>query len=424
MTKKLLHKTFVTYLTYAVLVLLVSAPLFYFSTKQLYIEDADEALLLHKNEFLQFKLTNLKQSDIAVWNKFNRDILIKEPQLCTKDSFFYTYYYDSLAKENEPYRELNTPIIIEGKPYTYAAKINLVETEDLIKNIAILFLIIICLLLVGLLFIYKKSSENIWKPFYETLQQIENFEIDQTNLPQFKNSNIEEFNRLNYSLQNLIQRNISIYKSQKEFIENAAHELQTPLAIFQAKIDSLLQTGDFTATQYQIINTLNQTIARLNRLNKNLLLLSSIENGKLYVEKKTLNIKNIIEKQFNFFEEQANAKKITIQKELLDNVNCIANLALLEILINNLLMNAIKHNIVNGSIHIQLNQQSLCITNTGKPAPLNLNKLFIRFAKSNPSEQGTGLGLAISKKIADINGWSLIYKFTNHNIHTFCLHLK
>lgn len=424
MTKKLLHKTFVTYLTYAVLVLLVSAPLFYFSTKQLYIEDADEALLLRKNEFLQFKLTNLKQSDIAVWNKFNRDILIKEPQLCTKDSFFYTYYYDSLAKENEPYRELNAPIIIEGKPYTYAAKINLVETEDLIKNIAILFLIIICLLLVGLLFIYKKSSENIWKPFYETLQQIENFEIDQTNLPQFKNSNIEEFNRLNYSLQNLIQRNISIYKSQKEFIENAAHELQTPLAIFQAKIDSLLQTGDFTATQYQIINTLNQTIARLNRLNKNLLLLSSIENGKLYVEKKTLNIKNIIEKQFNFFEEQANAKKITIQKELLDNVNCIANLALLEILINNLLMNAIKHNIVNGSIHIQLNQQSLCITNTGKPAPLNLNKLFIRFAKSNPSEQGTGLGLAISKKIADINGWSLIYKFTNHNIHTFCLHLK
>src|SRR5690606_26525908 len=149
----------------------------------------------------------------------------------------------TLNAENEPYRELNLPVSIEGKPYTYSARINLVETEDLMKSIALLFFIIISLLLIGLLLINKRLSLNLWKPFYETLQQIEQFEIDKSNQPKLTDTNIEEFNRLNQSIEKLIERNTSIYHSQREFIENAAHELQTPLAVFQAKIDTLIQSA-------------------------------------------------------------------------------------------------------------------------------------------------------------------------------------
>ena len=417
MTKKLLHKTSRAYLIFAVLILIISAPLFYFLTEKLYIDDADEALILRKNEFLQFSVSQLKITDIAVWNKFNRDIKITKALALKKDTIFYSYYYDTLYAENEPYRELNLPISIEGKPYTYSARINLVETEDLIKSIALLFLIISSSLLVGLLLINKKLSLNLWKPFYETLQQIEQFEIDKSNQPRFAVTNIEEFNRLNQSIEKLIERNTSIYHNQREFIENAAHELQTPLAVFQAQIDTLIQSADFSNEQYEMLSSLNDSVSRLTRLNKNLLLLSKIESDN-YTEKQIISLNEAIEKHFDFFTEQAKAKKLTIKTELSETVSTNSNPVLAEILISNLFLNAIKHNVAYGQILVTLSNYSLTFSNTGQPQPLVADKLFNRFSKSNPSAQGNGLGLAIIKKIADLNKWKITYSFAN-NLHSF-----
>ena len=359
----------------------------------------------------------MKETDIPVWNKFNRDIKIIEAKPLQKETIFYSYYYDTLNAENEPYRELNLPVTIEGKPYTYSARINLVETEDLMKSIALLFFIIISLLLVGLLLINKRLSQNLWKPFYETLQQIEQFEIDKSNQPKLNDTNIEEFNRLNQSIEKLIERNTSIYHSQREFIENAAHELQTPLAVFQAKIDTLIQSAEFTEPQNQILSSLNDSVSRLNRLNKNLLLLSKIENDN-YTEKQTISLNEAIEKHLDFFTEQAKAKNLTIKTELNVAVSINSNPVLAEILISNLFLNAIRHNVIDGQIVVILSSSSLTFSNTGQPQPLVADKLFNRFSKSNPSEQGNGLGLAIIKKIADLNGWSVYYGFGN-NVHSF-----
>jgi len=417
MTEKLLHKISRSYLIFALLILIVSAPLFYFLSEKLYIEDADEALILRKNEFLQFSLSQLKETDIPVWNKFNRDIKIKEATQLKNDTIFYNYYYDSLAQENEPYRELNLPITIEGKPYTYSARINLVETEDLMKSVALLFFVIISLLLIGLYIITKRLSLNLWKPFYETLQQIEQFEIDKNNQPKLKETRIEEFNRLNQSIEKLIDRNTSIYHSQREFIENAAHELQTPLAVFQAKIDTLIQSAEFSEEQYKMLSSLNDSVSRLNRLNKNLLLLSKMENDS-YNEKQTINLNEAIEKHFDFFAEQAKSKNLTIKTELKETVAVKSNPVLAEILISNLFLNAIRHNVSDGQVLVTLSNHSLTFSNTGQPQPLVADKLFNRFSKSNPSEQGNGLGLAIIKKIADLNNWKISYSFSN-NLHSF-----
>jgi signal transduction histidine kinase len=419
MTKKLLQKISRSYLIFAVLTLIVVAPIFYFASEKLYVEDADEALLLRKNEFLQFSLSELKETDIPVWNKFNRDIKIKEATQLKTNTIFYSYYYDTLSAENEPYRELNLPISIEGNPYTYSARINLVESEDLMKNIAVLFFIIISLLLIGLFIITKRLSLSLWKPFYETLQQIEQFEIDKTNQPKLKETRIEEFNRLNQSVQKLIEKNTSIYHSQKEFIENAAHELQTPLAVFQAKIDTLIQGSEFTEKQNQILSSLNDSVSRLNRLNKNLLLLSKMEND-IYSEKQTINLNEAIKKHFDFFAEQAKSKNLTIKTELKETVALKSNPVLTEILISNLFLNAIRHNVIDGQVLITLSNYSLTFSNTGQPQSLVADKLFNRFSKSNPSEQGNGLGLAIIKKIADLNNWNISYSFAD-NFHSFSM---
>ena len=417
MTKKLLYKTSKVYLIFSVILLTVSAPLFYYITARLYIEETDETLVLHKNEFLKLTVPTLTTAEIENWNKYNRNIKIEPIQSGSSDTLFYTAYYDTLEAELEPYRELNALIIIGGNPYTYSASINLVETEDLMESIALLFLTIIFLLLVGLFIITKKLSIHLWKPFNETLNQIEKFEIDKSNQPKLTSTNIEEFNRLNKSIEKLIEKNTSIYHSQREFVENAAHELQTPLALFQAKIDTFIQSAEFTNEQYEMLSSLNDSVSRLNRLNKNLLLLSKIENDN-YSESETICLNDTIKKHLDFFLEQAKAKNLTIKLELSEITNVKSNPVLAEILISNLFLNAIRHNISHGQIFIKLSNQSLLFSNSGQIQTLVEHNLFNRFSKSNPSEHGNGLGLAIIKKIADLNNWTISYSFSD-NLHSF-----
>lgn len=399
------------------MLLIVSAPLFYFTTERLYIEETDETLILHKNEFLKYSLPNLTTNDISNWNKYNRNVKIEPYRNLGNDTIFYNSYYDTLDAETEPYRELNASILIDGNPYTYSARINLVETEDLMESIAMLFLVIISLLLVGLFVITKRLSINLWKPFNETLNQIEKFEVDKSNKPKLAETNIEEFNRLNKSIEKLIEKNTSIYHSQREFVENAAHELQTPLAVFQAKIDTLIQSFDFTQEQYKMLSSLNDSVSRLNRLNKNLLLLSKMENDN-YNEKETIYLNETINKHLDFFTEQAKAKNLNIKIELTEKISVKSNPVLAEILISNLFLNAIRHNINDGQILVKLSNHSLLFSNSGQLQPLVAHNLFNRFSKSNPAEQGNGLGLAIIKKIADLNNWRISYSFAD-NLHSF-----
>jgi signal transduction histidine kinase len=262
-------------------------------------------------------------------------------------------------------------------------------------------------------------SLSLWKPFYKTLKQIESFEIDKTRKPEFTKTEIEEFNRLNSSIEKLIEKNTAIYKTQKEFIENAAHELQTPLAVFQAKIDTLIQRTDVTKEQSEILDSLNENVSRLNRLNKNLLLLSKMENA-VYNDKQTISLTNCIKKNLDFFTEQARAKHLIIKIDSGEDFEVKSNPVLADVLISNLFLNSIKHNIEQGEINISTNNSSLIFTNSGRAQSLNSEHLFNRFSKVNPSEDGTGLGLSIIKKIADINGWQVSYNYSN-NLHSFTI---
>lgn len=417
MTKKLLYKTSRVYLIFSVVILLVSAPLFYYITEKLYADEINDTLILHKNEFLQYAISSFKIIDIESWNKYNRDVKIKPSEKTKRDTIFQTSYFDTLDNEIEPYREIHSPITIEDKPYTYVAKINMIETKDLLQSIASLFIIVILILLVGLYFTTKLLSRKLWKPFNNTLAQIEHFEIDKNKQPHFWETDVEEFNRLNRSIEKLIEKNSIIYKNQREFIENAAHELQTPLAVFQAKIDTLIQLPNITQEHSEILSSLNDNVSKLNHLNKNLLLLSKIENN-TYQSKERIVLNDIIQKNLFFFKEQATAKNITIQTLLEDELKIESNSALVEILINNLMLNAIRHNVFNGQISVVITGKMLTISNTGQNKPLVSDRLFVRFAKSNAEEQGNGLGLAIIKRITDLNNWQIEYSFQK-DLHIF-----
>lgn len=415
---KLLNKTFFVYTLSSIIVLIVAAPIFYFSIVQLYIEDVDETLHLYKKEFIHYYLPNFKQSEIENWNRYNRDIKIEscDASASRHTNYFYKDFYDVLDNENEPYRVLQSRIEIEGKIYTFTARISLLESEDLIKNISILFVVLIALLLAVLIFVTSRFSKRIWQPFRNTLEKIKVFDLSAQQNIYFDKTEIKEFEELNQSLQKLTDKNILVYIQQKAFIENASHELQTPLAVLKSKLNLLLQNKNITNEQAKLLEAIDLPLSRMTRIIKNLLLLAKIEN-KQFTQKENIELTEVINETLELLIDYTNAKQISVAKNLSEKLLVSCNKTLLEILVNNLLINSIVHNTEQGKIQINFSNKILTVSNPGK-TKLNNEKLFERFAVSSSQTTNSGLGLAIVKEICNRNHWKISYSFKN-NFHLF-----
>jgi signal transduction histidine kinase len=316
--------------------------------------------------------------------------------------------------EYEAGRGLISFIQVGDKFYKIQIIESKVETEDLIRLIFLITIGLIVLLLLVLLTTNRFILSRLWKPFYNIMQELRGFNIaDNKEIPKFEN-NIDEFKELNEVVSTMTAKAKNDYKDLKAFTENASHELLTPIAVINSKLDTLIQTENFSPVQSKLLNDLYGGVSRLNRLNQSLLLLVKIENHLLH-EQQQINLRVIVEEMINQFEEVFADKEIKLT-HYLDEKEIYANRYLVEILVSNLINNAIKHNLRGGEIVIDLNSDSLTIQNTGGPAPLT-EQVFTRFYKSSGSE-GSGLGLTISRQICENFGFSLKY-FYLANYHTF-----
>ncbi|MGQ2983045.1 sensor histidine kinase [Flavobacterium sp.] len=422
MTKRLLHKTLRYYVFYSLVILVVAAVLFFYLARMVYRSDADRELSVLREEFVRLTIPGLEQGEIAAWNSYNRDMKIKgNSKGFERDTLYYHSYYNCLSEKYERYRVLNSPVRIGDRDYIFSAKINVIGSDELIMGIVGVFTIVMALLLVGLLFITGRLSLTLWKPFYTTLNQIERFEIDKMQAPELAITGIAEFDRLNQAITKLIAKNTLIYASHGEFVENASHELQTPLAIFKAMLQTLVQRPDITPGQFELLENINIAASRLSKINKNLLLLSKLESTQ-FDAMETLSVNALVERHLPFFIEQASALDIDIQYGSEAPISVLANPVLLEIAINNLLLNAVRHNRVNGSIAVTIGERFIRISNTGATDALDGQRLFERFSKANTSASGSGLGLSIVKRITVLNQWKITYYFSG-SLHFFQLEL-
>lgn len=417
--KKLLSRTLAYYAAFALLMLALAIPFFYWLSKEMHYNDVDEAIRLREMEYFQEKKwESLSPVEIAKWNEYNRDIkIVPDTVNSLKDRIVDQVFYDELDDEWEPYRVLYRDIDLNDRKVLLMIRLNLIETEDLWKTSAILLTSIFIILLAGFLLITKWVSSRLWAPFYQLLEIIDAFDIEKKELPVFPASHTLEFVKLKQAVEKLISHTLKAFEREKEFTQNASHELQTPLAIFQSKLDLLLQSPGISESQAAILQQLYDASARLLRLNKKLLQLAKIENIQ-YLEKVELNVKNMVLEVMDYFSEQGEEKKLKISLMPSEELIISANRGLIEILINNLFLNAIQHNVDSGEIWISVEKNSLTIQNSEQNEPLDPEKIFRRFSKSSPMDRSTGLGLAIVKKIADLNSWKIVYEYVQ-NLHTF-----
>lgn len=424
--KPLLSKTTKPFIIYVLIILVISIPVYYFVVDAIWKHELDE-----HNEIVAEKtssqINSLKLSEeklletIKLWNKIQPTTNIRnlEKNDNLRDSIFILEKPHSFLdfEEIDRFRCLSKVIYLNKKPYRFNIETNIEESQETIFFISATTVFLFILMVGGLLILNRRLSKSVWKPFRETLDQLKTFNLNNQTKIEFSNTDVSEFEELNQSLSKLIEHNISVYKTQKEFTENASHELQTPLAILKNKLDLLLQNEDLTEKQYQIAEDMNRALSRSSRINKNLLLLSKIENNQF--DNSEISLDELLNQSMAILQEHFEQKNIAVHSDISPQVKVNGNITLTEILINNLILNAIRHTPANGSINIKLTSSVFEVSNSGSQK-LNADLLFKRFSRFSKDNNGSGLGLAIVKEICKSQNWNIDYKFEK-NYHTFSI---
>ncbi|ANH82652.1 two-component sensor histidine kinase [Niabella ginsenosidivorans] len=403
---KLIRYIVIRYSLYTILLALLLVPLFYLLVQHIMIDNLDEALIFEKN-WINKKLQTGSLKDFTSYN--NSTTITPATAQPARDSFYSKNIFIPDDQEWVKHRILEAVLHINGQYYHVQIEKSMLEGEDLVKSTLLLQLGFIFFLLIGVFMINRKLSKNIFHPFKDTLNKLSLYRVDNHRVPEFTDTRIIEFQQLNRSLELLLHRNATLYKAQKEFTENASHELQTPLAVIQSKLDLLLQTP-VSREQAGLIEELTNGIRKLQKLNRSLLLLTKIENNQ-FPETEQILLARIIEYNKEQFSGRMKEKKLRLIVQDITTVAVKANSSLIEILVSNLFSNALRHTPHGGTITVSLFNNELSISNTAAGAALDPACIFHRFNKQSADSKSMGLGLQICKKIAELYDYQLNYTF-------------
>lgn len=386
----------------------------YFIIQAIILNDAKESLL--EREFL-IKKHILKTGEIP--NIYPTvEVKIIDHRITEKPKFKEVQIENELEKELEPFLEYSSQVKIGDWYYSIKLRQSSFERADLALILALfLFILLLSAFAISYL-ITGKMNKSIWAQFEHNLGEIEKFSFHEKQNLNLIKTDIEEFDRLDKVVTDLTEKLRSDYFSLKEFTENASHEIQTPLSIVLLNLEEVLQQDLNSETFQKVVSSIN-AIKRLSSLNQSLILLTKIENRQFKAEQLII-LNDIVRRKISEFEPFFETKKLNVELHSEQDFKMIINEQLAELLIGNLLTNAVNHNIQGGRIHISIQENKLEIYNTGEENSLTDNTIFNRFAKSN--SKSFGLGLAIVKNICET--YNLEIHYHKNDFHCFIITSK
>lgn len=195
-----------------------------------------------------------------------------------------------------------------------------------------------------------------------------------------------------------------------EYIQDLSHELLTPLAIIRSKAELLLQSPNLKEDDLNNIDAILKTVQRMIKLNQSLILLSKLDN-KVFVDTTSFDVANLVTDSLEKFEDLIRMKNLTVRIDKGADQLIVANLNVMEILISNLIKNAVFHNHSSGHVKIYCDQSKFKISNSSQSVPDG--DLFARFNSSNSDANSLGLGLSIVKKICEVMQYRIEQHFEN-----------
>jgi len=315
-----------------------------------------------------------------------------------------------------PFELLSSQFEWNKDKYIVSAYVSSTEISHLIIKVFITEAVILLLLLLSIVLLNKRNSQILWKPFFETLTKLKEYDVtrnESISLPD--ETNTKEFKELNVAFVDLIGKVNIAYYNQKQFVDNASHEMQTPLAIIRSKLELLINQPGLTESTAAQLGDITEANDKLSRMNRTLLLLAKIENNQ-FLNTESINFSDLLHREVSLLKKHYDDDFPTLTLSVTDDITLVANLSLLEILIHNLVINAVEHNIQGGSISINLSNSLLIIENTGLPLSQPAQTLFERFKKGSHKSRTTGLGLALVKQICVLYNYNVVYKYA-HGLH-------
>jgi two-component system OmpR family sensor kinase len=302
--------------------------------------------------------------------------------------------------------------VINGVHYTISSKAMLVEPDDIyLTGIILVFAWTFVFLIALVILLSELISWHILKPFNDTLDAIQQFEIDQENTINVQETQTTEFRELNNFLVKMSNKAKNSYIALKEFSENASHELQTPIATMKAKIE-LLMESELEEVQAAMLSDIHDELEKLAKINHSLTLLAKLENYNSDLSSR-IDLSVILSGKIIGFTDWMEMREINLETAIEPQVTIALDESLAVLMLNNLISNSIRHNVLSGKIVIQLTSTKLNIKNTGKAPGIPVSELFGRFKKGNSERDSIGIGLAIVKKICELYGHQINYEYAD-----------
>ncbi len=346
-----------------------------------------------------------------------REIPASEANL-SKDEFFDSTKYIEIERESEPIRVLRSNFMTaDGKFYEIRIETSTLENEDLIETVLWSIVILYFIMLLCTLWVTNYIIKRSFRPLYNILDWLNNFHPGETVKPLENETTIKEFKILNKAVSDASVRSALVYDEQKQFVENASHELQTPMAVCMNRLELLSENPDCTEEQLAEIEGIQRTLQGIIKTNKSLLLLSRIENNQ-FPRKEQINVSEMVRQITDDLSTIYEEKNITVTIQDKAPLLFTMNESLASTLAMNLVKNAFVHNIPDGEINIIIQNNSFSIENSGTNHELDKEKLFHRFIKQTNKSDSTGLGLAIVKSITQLYDIRISYHFDGKHIFT------
>lgn len=324
--------------------------------------------------------------------------------------------------EYEPARTLSY-IYKDGNDQLFELSVSVptIEKADLKEAIFHWLLAIYVAIVCGVILLNASAVRRTMRPLHVLLNWLNNYRLGNGEQKLHNPTRISEFRQLNEAVSDSTRRNERLYEQQKMFIGNASHEMQTPLAVCQNRLEMLLEDGSLNEQQMgEIVKTLN-TLNSLSKLNRSLLMLCKIDNGQ-FREVENVDMTTLTTNSVNDCAAIFANRKIAIEMQEGSHWTININRSLAEMLILNLVKNAFLHNEDNGRVVVKTSSESIAVANTGEKHPLDTEKIFTRFYHTNGNKTSTGLGLPIVKTICTRYNISIDYQYED-DLHTFRLSL-
>lgn len=415
-----------TYLKLALLLFLLMAVwgvLFYYAIIDEVVDETDDTLENYGEILMESALhdPSILETEGSLMSFYKFTPISEEEGRHYRQVFYDATVYIELEDEDEPVRVMCTAFRMpDGQYYELKLMISILERDDMVEAmlwyLGALFLLFLICTSIGIQLVLK----GVFRPLHRLLDWLHCIQPGKEVPPLDNPTKIREFRQLSDAALDMGNRSYKAYEEQKQFIENASHELQTPLAIVRGKVELLAESEGMTEQQMEQLDEIYATLGRAVKLNKSLLLLSRIENGQ-YTEMEDVSVDEILDELLPDLMDIYEHKQVRLIRKREEQPFIIrCNHSLAQILVSNLVKNSLLHNREEGELQVLTTPTSLVIKNTGD-VPLDGEKLFRRFYHGmDGKKDSTGLGLAIARSIALSSSLKLTYEWQD-GMHTFRL---